>query len=118
MKNILVLILNIVPFFLACFLYEGGVKAMLIFPFLQVLINLVNYKLTKKIVSFIALNSAMMISTICSIWIITKLYYNNISSDVLTLAVGNFAVLVGIVFIVVITLISVVCRKVRKKFKQ
>ena len=101
-KYMLALMINIIPFFLSCFLYEGGIAILLIFPALQFLINILNYKWTKKILSFVILNSAMLISSVASIEIITKLYYNNISSDTETLAVGNFEVLVGIVFIIVI----------------
>ncbi len=88
---------------------------MLIFPSLQLLINILNYKWTKKILSFVILNSAMLISSVTNIEIITKLYYNNISSDTETLAIGNFAVLVGIIFIIAMTLISIFCRIVSKK---
>lgn len=117
-KYMMALMLNIIPFFLSCFLYEGGIIILLMFPVLQFLINIVNYKWTKKILPFVILNSAMLISTINSIEIIIKLYYSNISSDTETLAVGNFAVLVGIVFIIVMTLITVVCRIVSKKLNQ
>ena len=117
-KYMLALMLNIIPFFLTCFLYEGGIVILLMFPVLQFLINIVNYKWTKKILPFVILNSAMFISTINSIEIITKLYYSKISSDTETLAVGNFAVWLGIVFIIAMTLITVVCRIVSKKLNQ
>ena len=117
-KYCLASILNVAPFFLACFLYEGGIATLSIFPALQFLINTVNYKWTNKILPFVFLNSAMLISTINGIEIIIKLYYNNISSDTETLAVGNFAVWVGIVFIIVMTLISIVCRIISEKSNQ
>ena len=117
-KYILVLLLNIVPFFLSCFLYEGGIAILLMLPAIQFLINIVNYKWTKKIVSFVILNLAMLVSSVANIEITTKLYYNNISSDTETLAVGNFAGLVGVVFIIAMTLISIVCRIVSKKLNQ
>ena len=109
-KYILALILNIIPFFLSCFLYEGGIAISLMLPALQFLLNMLNYKWTKRLLSFIILNSAMLVSSVASIKINTWLYYNNISSDTETLAVGNFEVLVGIVFIVAMTLMSIVCR--------
>ena len=114
----LALMLNIIPFFSTCFLYEGGIAVLLMLPALQFLLNILNYKWTKRILSFVILNSAMLISNVASIEIITKLYYNNISSDTETLAVGNFAMVIGIVFIVVMTLISIVCRIVSKKKNQ
>ena len=117
-KYMLALILNITPFFLSCFLYEGGIAILLMLPALQFLLNILNYKWTKRILSFVILNSAMLISSVANIEIITKLYYNNISSDTETLAVGNFTVLVGIVFIIAMTLISIVCRIVSTNINQ
>ncbi|MBQ8540008.1 MAG: hypothetical protein IJ435_00890 [Clostridia bacterium] len=109
-KYCLALIANIVPFFLGCFLYEGGITVSLMFPVIQVLINLLNYKWTEKILSFMFLNFAMLVSSVASIKISTWLYYNNISSDTGTLAVGQFEVWCCIVFIVIMTLVSIIYR--------
>ncbi len=117
-KYILALILNVVPFFLTCFLYEGGIAISLILPALQFLLNTVNYKWTKRILSFAILNSAMLVSSVASIKINTWLYYNNISSDSGTLAVGSFQVQVCIVFVLLMTLISIVCRILSKMSNQ
>ena len=114
----LALMLNIIPFFLSCFLYEGGIIILLMIPVLQFLINIVNYKWTNKILPFVILNSAMLISGAASIKINIWLYYNNISSDTETLAVGRFEVQVCIVFVLLMTLISIVCRILSKKTKQ
>ena len=117
-KYILALILNIVPFFLTCFLYEGGIAVSLILPIIQFLLNTLNYKWTKKILSFAILNLAMLISSVTSIKINTWLYYNNISSDPGTLAVGSFEVQVCMLFILLMTLISIACRMLNKKTNQ
>ena len=117
-KYCLSLILNIAPFFLSCFLYEGGIAISLTFPALQFLINTVNYKQTNKIISYLFLNLAMLLSSVVSIKINTWLYYNNISSDTETLAVGSFEVQVCILFILLMTLISITCRILSKKSNQ
>ena len=118
-KYILAFILNIVPFFLTCFLYyEGGIAISLMLPVLQILLNTLNYKWTKRIVLFASLNLAMLVSSVVSIKINTWLYYNNISSDAETLAVGNFEVHVCILFILIMTLISIACRILSKKTNQ
>lgn len=117
-KYILALLLNVTPFLLSCFLYEGGIAISLIFPALQLLLNTVNYKWTRRILSFVILNLAMLVSSITSIKINTLLYYNNISSDSETLAVGSFEVLVCFVFILLMTLISIVCKILSKKSNQ
>ena len=117
-KYILALILNIVPFFLTCFLYEGGIAISLMFPALQFLLNTLNYKWTKRISSFAILDLTMLVSGVASIKINTWLYYNNISPDTETLAVGSFEVQVCIVFVLLMTLISIVCRILSKKTNQ
>lgn len=109
------LILNIAPFFLTLFLYEGGIAIALMFPALQFLINLYNYNYTEKIPSFLSLNLVMLISSISSLKINNNLYYNNISSDTETLAVGSLEVLVSFLFVLLMTLISVVCRIVKSQ---
>ena len=117
-KYMLALMLNIIPFFLSCFLYEGGIAILLMFPALQFLINTVNYKWTNKLMSYLFLNLAMLISSVASIKINTWLYYNNISSDTETLAIGSFEDQVCIVFIITMTLITALCRIVSKKLNQ
>lgn len=117
-RYILALIINIIPFFLCCLLYEGGIAIFMMFLMLQILINLLNYKWTNKVISYLFLNTAMLISSIASIEIITQLYYNDISPDPGTLAVGNFAVIVGVVFVLLMTLISIICRIAAKRLNK
>lgn len=116
LKYILLLILNTVPFFLSCLLYEGGFVISLAFPVIQILINCLNYKWAKKIPAYVFLNVAMLISSIQSLKISTQLYYDNISSDPGTLAVGFLEVQLALVFIIFMTLISIVC-KINKNIK-
>lgn len=114
-KYIVALILNIIPFFLSCLLYESGFAIIIMFLMLQILINLLNYKWTNKVVSYLFLNLLMLISSVASSKIITHLYYNNISSDNGTLAVGDFEVKFAFVFILLMTIISIICRIVSKR---
>ncbi len=111
----LLLVLNIVPFFLDCVLYKFGAWIQLMFPILQIIINSTNYRLTTKVISFVFLNMAMLISSIVSILISTQLYYTNISSDSGTLSVGYSFAQIAFVFVVLMTLISIVCRIVSNK---
>ncbi|MBE7032536.1 MAG: hypothetical protein E7401_06200 [Ruminococcaceae bacterium] len=114
-KYIVALILNIIPFFLSCLLYEGGIAISIMFFILQILINSLNYKWTNKITSYLFLNSVMLISSITSNKIITQLYYTNVSSDNGTLAVGDFEIKFTLAFILLMTLIGIVLRIVSKK---
>ncbi len=111
----LLLILNIVPFFIACVLYKFGAWIQLMFPILQIIINSINYRLTTKVISFVFLNMAMLISSIANTLISTKLYYANVSSDSETLLVGYSFAQIAFVFITLMTLISIVCRIVSNK---
>ncbi len=106
----LLLILNILPFFLDCVLYKFGAWVELMFPILQIIINLINYHCTTKVISFVFLNMAMLISSIANILISTQLYYANVSSDSGTLLVGYYFAQIAFVFITLMTLISIVCR--------
>ena len=108
---LLLLLANTAPFLLLSYLfYESGIAIMLMFPALQSLLNILNYDCTKRLLSFVFLNIAMLISSIAGHEITTRLYYNNISSDSETLAVGEFAVYACIVFVAVMTLISIICK--------
>ena len=116
---LLLLLMNIAPFLLLSYLlYKAGIVIMLMFPTIQILLNILNYDCTKKLLSFVFLNIAMLISSVAGHEVTTRLYYNNISSDSETLAVGEFAVLVCIVFIAIMTLISVICKIVSKRTKD
>ena len=114
-KYLLALFLNIVPFFLSCSMYDCGIAIFIMIFMLQILINMLNYKWTNKIISYLFLNSVMLISSIASSKIITQLYYKNISSDNGTLAVGDFEVKFTLAFIILMTLISIVWRIAGKK---
>ena len=115
---LLLLLVNIAPFLLLSFLlYKAGIIIMLMFPVIQILLNILNYDCTKKLLSFVFLNIAMLISSVAGHETITRLYYNNISSDSETLAVGEFAVLICIVFIAIMTLISIIY-KIASKTKD
>lgn len=117
-KYILALFLNIVPFFLGCLLYDGGLAIFIMFLMLQILVNELNHKWTNKVISYLFLNLAMLISSIASSKIITQLYYNNVSSDNDTLAVGDFEVKFIFVFIILMTLISIIYRKCKQEIQK
>lgn len=114
LKYCIVLIINIIPFFLSCLLYEGGGMITMTFPIIQGFINYYNYKCTNKVISYLILNLAMLISSVKSISISTQLYYNNVSSDNDTLAVGDFEVKFAFAYILLITFISIICRIVNR----
>lgn len=113
-KHLLVLFLNIAPFFLSCLLYEGGIAILVMLFMLQILINTLNYKWTAKVISYLFLNLTMLVSSIASSKILTQLYYTNVSSDNGTLAVGDFEVKFTFIFITLMTLICIAFRIINK----
>ena len=91
---------------------------MLMFPAIQILLNFFNYGYTKKIISFLFLNFAMLISSVASLEITTLLYYTNVSADSETLAVGSASVQICIAFVGIMTLISAIFKFIDKKSKN
>ncbi len=108
------IILNL-SLFLLCFLYEGGIATSMLYPLLNLFLNHLNYKLTTKIMPFIFLNTIMLFSSVFSTKIMTKLYYNNISADNGTLAVGSFLLWFISIFMIVISLVTVIAKFIQKR---
>lgn len=113
-RCILLILANILPFCLESLLYGAGLAITVLLPLFQYIINVLNYKWTKGIFSYVGLNVLMLVSSVVNIEISTRLYYNNISADNGTLAVRNFAQMVAVKWIGIITLICVIYRIVSK----
>ncbi len=111
-KYLFAVLINMVPFFLCCLLYAGGLGTIMLFPFFQFFINWLNCKWTDKIIPYISLNVIMLFSSVISNRVTTYLYYYNISSDTETLAVGNFSEIVAFVIISLLTVVSLICKAV------
>lgn len=86
-----------------------------LFPILQIFITLLNYKWTRKIISFLILNTAMLVSSVAASEISIRLYYSNISSDFKTLLIGHLLAEVFVIFVAVLTLIGIICRIVNNR---
>ena len=118
LKYFLALLLNTFPFFIGCFQYQFGSAVMEMFFLLQIILNTINYRWAKNLISYVLLNLAMLISSIIGNITLTKMYYNNISADSGTLAVGDFAVTFAFVFIVFMTIASIFYKKISKNIKE
>ncbi|MBQ6846272.1 MAG: hypothetical protein IJO61_04000 [Oscillospiraceae bacterium] len=116
-RCILLILANILPFCLESLLYGAGLAITLLLPLFQYIINVLNYRWTNGILSYVCLNILMLVSSVVNIEISIWLYYNNISADTGTLAVGNFAQMVAVGWIGIITLICVLVR-IASKIKQ
>jgi len=113
-KKIVFLLLNSIPFFLlSVFLYDGGIIIDLLFIPLQMTAVYINYKFIESNKLYILFNIILIISSVISLRISTQMYYNNISSDAETLAVGQFAGYIATIFIGIISIIGLVIRKIR-----
>lgn len=81
------------------------------FILIQLLFICLNYKIANNRINLVFLNINLLISTIVANVLLTNLLYNNISSDSETLAVGNFGLMVGIVFVLILSLIFVILKR-------
>lgn len=110
-KYTLALLANYIPVFIAYVLYELGIDIGLVVFCFQILLWCLNYDVSKSRFSLAFLNLNLLISTYISFGLSTTLYYNNISSDGLTLAIGQLIQLIGSIFVLVVSVILVLVKK-------
>ena len=108
------ILINTVPFLASIFVFMLGLGATILFPIIQIIVNTYNYKKTSNIVKYILLNLLMLISSVLSIVTDVFLYYKFISSDSITLLLGNYEIGVALVFVSIITVISAIIKLFRK----
>ena len=114
----IMMIANYILVLWACLFYSFG--SSLGFPVVwplfiisQILLVVLNYRAAddKFALAFLSVN--LVISTVAANMLFTHLYYSNISSDSGTLDLGNLALAVGVVFVAVLSLISILVKKGR-----
>ena len=113
-KRYFPILINTVPFLASIFVFMLGLGATILFPIIQIIVNTYNYKKTSNIVKYILLNLLMLISSVLSIVTDVFLYYKFISSDSITLLLGNYEIGVALVFVSIITVISAIIKLFRK----
>lgn len=115
-KYILVTFSNYILVLCAYLFYRGGALTVWsLCIMLQIVLTILNYKTANGSKSLAVLCANHLLSTIIANKLSTNLYYNNISSDGLTLAVGDLGLIVGSVFVFILSLISIFLKKRKSK---
>ena len=110
-KYILVTLANYIPVLCGCLLFRGGAPLLWpLFIIMQILLVSLNYSTAKGILGVLFLNANLTVSTIIANWLFTHLYYTLISSDSETLIVGYVGGEIGTIFVLVLSLISVLIK--------
>ncbi len=117
LKTVLLILLNVLPVFLTLLLYPGGIILCFAFIPLQFLAVTANYRFSKKPQTLLLYDAVLLLSTIVSNLLLTRLYCTRVSADAETLAVGNVCLTVGVVFVLVLSILSVVIKFLSQKKK-
>lgn len=115
-KYILVTFSNYILVLCAYLFYRGGAPTVWsLCIILQIVLTILNYKTANGSKSLAVLCANHLLSTIIANKLSTNLYYNNISSDSESLVVGNLGLIVGSVFVFMLSLISILIKKSKLK---
>ena len=115
LKYVSVFFLNYLIVLMSITMYQGGAALDFTFIPIQFLTVYLNYKVSSNIIGLGFLNLNLLASTIIANKLVTYLYYNNISSDSETLAVGSLCLIVGIVYILILAIISIVVKSLSNR---
>lgn len=110
--------INIIPFMLFIPFYANGALiglTLLLFLLIQSVLNLINFVFTQKYSFYLFLNLLMIVTnSVCSS-VTTRLYYHNISSDSMTLVLGDGSTAFAVIFGILLTIASLVVKLVYKR---
>ncbi len=84
----------------------------------QLLLTVYNIYVTNKISTLLLANGVMFIASVIGLIAFTLLYYYIVSSDAETLLVGVAGVQIGTIFIVILTLISLLVRIIQIRINK
>ena len=108
-KFLLALLWSTVPFLgLPFLLFESGFAVAILFAVLSLLLTVLNGNWIYRTLPFVIVNLAMLACNVLGIQWTTKLYYEIVSSDLLTLAVGEAEVYGILILLSVATAIAAV----------
>ena len=109
---IVTLILNYILILFSVLFYRGG--SPLIEPVLlisQGILTIINCIVSRNQIQFAILAANLLASTIVANIVATLLYYHNISADDGTLLVGRFDLIVGCIYVVIISGLALLIKK-------
>lgn len=116
--HFILVFINIIPFMLFIPFYANGALiglTLLLFLLIQSVLNLINFVFTQKYSFYLFLNLLMIVTnSVCSS-VTTRLYYHNISSDSMTLVLGDGSTAFAVIFGILLTIASLVVKLVYKR---
>lgn len=119
LKYLTITFVNYALVLCACLFYKDGAPLVWsIYITVQILLTVLNYIFSSKKSELIFYSVNLVISTILANALSTYLYYCNISSDLETLAVGELGLIVGVIFVVIMSLVSVLFKKKKSEWTQ
>ena len=103
----LFIVINMLPFALNITMYRFGAPLEIVafLPVFLVLTSL-NYDFFDKTLHYVIIQFYLLVCMICSGYISTYLYYNNISSDHMTSGIGMGLVFLGTIIVVITTIVN------------
>ena len=116
----LMIVVNLSLIYPAATYYVKGAPFLFpVFLIAQVIFTVLNFLVSEKMFQLIILSVELLLSTIIAHIVCTLLYYHNVSSDAETLLVGQYEVLLGSFFVIVISLIAIFIKRalIKKRAK-
>ena len=111
----LLILINTIPFALDVIFYSnGGVDNLYLFLPVFAALTILNYYFSNKVAHYVTLQVYLLACLISSGCISTHLYYNNISDDPMTPAIGMLLVYSGSIVVVITTVITSIVKKKSK----
>ena len=108
----LLILINTIPFaFDVIFYSNGGVDNLYLFLPVFAALTILNYYFSNKVAHYVTLQVYLLACLISSGCISTHLYYNNISDDPMTPAIGMLLVYSGSIVVVITTVITSIVKK-------
>jgi len=115
---ILMNIINYVLVVPAVLLYKGGSPVTIpLFLSLQLALIIADFFASENTRQLCILSINLLISTIVANILSTQLYYHNISSDAETLLVGKYEVIIGSIYVIVLSCAAVAIKYIRQNKK-
>lgn len=114
---IVTLILNYsLILFSALFYREGSPLIEPVLLMSQCILTVINCIVSRNLIQFAILSANLLVSTIVANIVATQLYYHNISADDETLIFGWWALIIGCIYVVIISVLAILLKKIISKY--
>ena len=114
----MLILINALPFAMDILFYSnGGMDNLFLFIPAFAGLTMLNYHFTNQVVHYIIIQFYFLVCLISSGCISTHLYYNNISDDPMTPAIGMLLVYSSSIVVVITTVITGIAKKKSKTIR-